>query len=139
MAKTTDKDPQQKRVYRMERLELSGHLRHRMALCELRKMSRALCRRYRVPVANVVARNERGFWATYDYETGLVCLNPQGGRNAATLAHELAHHVAYVLHPGAQDHGPTFMKYYVEMLDSLRLVPAAGMRAIARKYRVAIA
>ncbi len=105
---------------------------------KLRAFSKAVCDSYGVPQARVIAKDEPGCWATYDWN-GLICLNPAGGRNAITLAHELAHHVNWCQGYQFPYHGPRFMRVYIQILDNMRLIPAAGMRSIARKYGVKIA
>lgn len=131
-------DPQQAAVYKMEREELSGHLRHKMPMRALKLAAQRICSQYGVPQVRVAAKKERGMWASYDWKC-LICLHPTGGRNLCTLAHELAHHLVQYRHQRTQDHGPTFMYYFVELLDTMRIVPRAGMLSIARKYKVRIA
>lgn len=133
-------DPQKQAVYTMERRELGGHYRHTVKLKPLRRTVRRLCRLYDVPPLRVSVRRERGCDAIYYHLDGYVLLDPKVGRNYATVAHELAHHIAWHRHGHrAQDHGPTWVRYFAQVLHSMRLVPLAGMRAVCRKHKIRMA
>lgn len=133
-------DPQKQAVYAMERRELGGHYRHTVRLKLLRRTTRRLCRLYEVPPVTIRVRRIRGSDALYWEHYASIELCPRTGRNYATVAHELAHHIAWHRHRNrVQDHGPTWMKYFSQVLHSMRLVPIAGMRSICRKHGIKIA
>lgn len=127
-------DPQQLRVYEMERAELAGHSYHVAPLKVLRRHARLLSKAYGVPTPKVYVRSEVGSSGSYDGTK--ILLDPDEGKNLCTLAHEMAHHIVWHWYPRAQDHGPTFMGIYADLLHMLRLVPIEGMRAICAKWRI---
>lgn len=127
-------DPQRERVYAMEKAELTGHSYQSAPLKVLRRHARLLALAYDVPVPKVRVRAEPGQSGSYDGET--IVLDPDEGKNLCTLAHEMAHHIVWHWYPRAQDHGPTFMGIYADLLHMLRLVPIEGMRALCAKWRI---
>lgn len=59
----------------------------------------------------------------------------RGGRNAATALHEAAHHIAWTLHGDhIQDHGPTFLGIYLDLLVRARVAPQIALEATAREH-----
>lgn len=123
-------------VYVMERRELSGHQWHTYPRKRLYRAIRKICRLYNVPRVRLryAALPHCG-----EYLDGIVWLERKAGRNLLILAHELAHHIVAHRHPRAQDHGPRWLRYYIEILDILRLIPLEGMLALCRKYNLGVA
>lgn len=131
-------DPQQHEVYKLETEELNGHRYHKMLLRDLRKWARHTCKQFGVRPPRVMVKHNHGYIGVYLSETQTIQLDPEWGKNGLTLAHELAHHIVAVKHPRATTHGPTWLGYYAQILDMMRLVPADGVRAVARRRNVAI-
>lgn len=56
-----------------------------------------------------------------------------GGRNVATALHEAAHHIAWHLYGDCiQDHGPTFLGIYLDLLNKAKVAPLVALEASAR-------
>lgn len=127
-------DHQRLRVYAMEYRELRGHRAQKLPMRTARKWVKAACRKYGVPQVTIRVYERRGCGGSYG--DNQIQLDPTGGRNGLILAHELAHHFVAHLAWRAQDHGATFMHYYIALLHIWRIVPADGMRAICRKHKV---
>lgn len=131
-------DKQADAVYTMEDSELGGHCTHTVSLKQLRKWAGDICKQFRLPTPSVVIRDLGIYDGECRYESACILLHPKRGRNGLVLAHELAHYVVSRLHPRAAVHGPTWVMYYAKFLDQLRLVPEAGVRAIARQHKVCV-
>lgn len=126
----------------MERMELRGLYRYgtHTPLKQLRRAARLVARLYGVPRCSVFVRRLHGYRAVYWWppRKPSIQISP-GFVNLATVAHELAHHVVLHRYRRAQDHGPRFVRVYAEILEILRLVPLAGMKAICKKHGVKMA
>jgi hypothetical protein len=133
------RDPQQSAFFLMEKYELRGNYYGTYKLKKLQSYARLLARCYGVPNVRISIKKRRGYGGLYNTD-GFIILDPKSGRNLATLAHEFAHHIVWVRHGNrAQDHGPTFVKYFAQCMSSVRLMPVASMRVICRRYGVRIA
>jgi hypothetical protein len=133
-------DPQKELVFLMEKHELRGHYHGVYKLKKLQSYARMLAKVYDVPPVTIVARNVRGLAGEYNPNTYGIKLWPKHGKNPAVLAHEFAHHIAWVRHGHrVQDHGPTFVKYFAQCMSSLRLMPVASMRVMCKRYGVRMA
>lgn len=130
-------DSQQQRVYDMESYAFWGHTHHKMPLKQLRATADQICQRLGVPKVTVTIRRWERCHASYG--DGAIQLDPDKGRNALSLAHELAHHVTHHQHPRAALHGPTWARCYGRLLDALYLVPFDGFKTVARRYKVRVA
>jgi hypothetical protein len=132
-------DPQRDLVYAMEKLHFAGHCRHVLPRKMIKRWVRRVCRTYRIPQPKLAIKEPtvRGRSAECD-EVG-VTLHPKWGCNGLTLLHELAHWIVFNRHPYATDHGPTFMRVYGELLDTMRLVPFAGFRAVCVRHGIKVA
>lgn len=61
----------------------------------------------------------------------------RGGKNAATVLHEVAHWVVFKLHGWApQDHGPTFLGVYMTLLIGYRVAPRIALESTARHFKL---
>lgn len=139
-------DPQQYRVYRMENEGIGVRSYLRLSKDTIRKLAVSVCRNYRVPTTRL-AWADLGKWAAEWREqpsqrASLIVLNTKKGsaRDPLTILHELAHHVHYWMAddgaPEQQAHGPEFMACYMSVLDTCRVIPVVGMRAICDAWRV---
>lgn len=137
-------DPQRASVYRMERREFRGLWRRvKIPLSYRQRCAKLIFRLYGLPPIPVRSGRNKGFcglfWHSPDpTEQPCIDLCPDTGQDLLNLAHELAHYMTWVRNPRAQDHGPTFMKHYMLICASLRLVPQAGFREAARRYGLRI-
>lgn len=139
-------DPQQYRVYRMENEAIGARQLVQLTRNAVRSLVKGVCRNYHVPVADV-AWSDLGRWAAEWREqpsqsTSLIVLSTRKrtGRDVLTLTHELAHHVHHWLSDGAsaghESHGREFMGCHMSILDTCRVIPVVGMRAICEAWKV---
>ena len=136
-------DPQQYRLYKMEREEIGARNYARLSVAECRRVSRSVCRTYAVPQARIRRKLIPGGWAAEwikrvgtRYST--ITLNPHKGTSTdlLTILHELAHHIHFYLanHPSQhQDHGPQFMACYISILDTVRFLPRDAMAVVCKR------
>ncbi len=133
-------DPQQFRIYRMENEAIGARQYMAVDRATIRQLARGVCRNYRVPQAHLVWR-DLGKWAA-EWELGTISFNTRKGsaRDILTATHELAHHIHHFLSDGADEgheaHGPEFMACHMSILDTCRVIPVVGMRAICTHYGV---
>lgn len=133
-------DPQQYRVYRMENEAIGAVHYARLPLKKIRMLVRKVCRNYGVPLATV-ARKNLGTWAAMWCDKTITLNTVKGAsRDLVTITHELAHHLHYWLSDGKseeqQPHGPEFMACHISVLDTLRIIPVVGMRAVCDKWKI---
>jgi predicted SprT family Zn-dependent metalloprotease len=132
-------DPQQYRVYRMENEAIGARQYMRASKEKIRQLVRSVCRNYGVPAPKLVWC-DLGKWAA-EWDNGMIRLNTKKGMasDVLTVTHELAHHIHYHL-AGRQDlhaaHGPEFMAVHMSILDTCRIIPVEGMRAICARWKV---
>lgn len=141
VAKSSKKDPQQYLLYRMERECFDGICRAQLTLAQIQTFAKAVCRNYGVPGVNFRLK-DIGRWTGMCWTDGNIDLNPKKNksRTLITVAHELAHHLHNWLVPELiakqQNHGPEFLACYMSLLDTSRIVPLAGTRAIMQSYKL---
>ena len=134
-------DPQQYRVYRMENEAIGARSYHKLTKAMQRTLVASVCKNYGVPAAKLVWR-DLGRWAAEWVQPNTIRLNVFKGtsRDVLTLTHELAHHVHHWLSKGAdetqQAHGPEFMACHMSILDTCRVIPVIGMRAICAAWKI---
>lgn len=139
-------DPQQYRVYRMENEAIGSRSYAKLTRASIRAIAHGVCRNYGVPQVNI-AWADLGRWAAEWREqpsqpTSVIVFNTKKGtaRDVMTVTHELAHHIHYYLGGEAslthEDHGPQFMACHMSVLDSCRIIPVVGMRAICDAWGV---
>lgn len=133
-------DPQQYRVYRMENEAIGGRHYCQLQDLEIVSMSKSVCEAYSVPQAKIEWVS-LGKWAA-EWQDGTIRLNRHKAtaRSVLTILHELAHHVHGALGGAVaelqENHGPEFMACYMSILDTARIIPVVGMRAICGAYKV---
>lgn len=132
-------DPQQYRVYRMESEAIGCGGYVKLSQKTIRKFARVICRKYGVPQVRLKF-SDLGVWAAEWSEPNLITMNPNkhGSLDLIVIAHELAHHVHNIVSMGLdqESHGPEFLCCYMSVLDTGRIIPIEGMRAIFSKYRL---
>lgn len=133
-------DPHAAAVYRMEGREFAGHFLQVTPWKQLRARVRALSRIYDVPRPTVVPLWHDARAGLYWHLHHRIELNPDHGRSLLVLAHEFAHHIAWVRHGWhVQSHGPTWLLYYAQCLATLRIMPVAGMKEAAKRHGLTMA
>lgn len=135
-------DPQQYRVYRMENEAIGARSYMKMTKAAIAALARSVCRNYGVPQVKLVWK-DLGKWAAQWVEgANTIELNVKKGtsQDILTITHELAHHIHHHLAAGAdkmhEDHGAEFMACHMSILDTCRVVPVVGMRAICEQYGI---
>jgi hypothetical protein len=59
----------------------------------------------------------------------------RGGKNPAQVLHEVAHFVVFQIRGWRpEDHGPTFLGVYIDLLEAAEVAPRAALEASARAY-----
>ena len=130
-------DPQAHKVYHMERNDLVGmSVNTFSSIDHLQALANSVCRRYGISKAKVVIYSnpdERAYGHTF--AEGKIILNKSHhGANVATLLHELAHHIEWQLDGfGEEDHGPRFMRYYIELMHTYKMLPAYAFESICNR------
>jgi hypothetical protein len=138
-------DPQQYRVYRMENEAIGARTYQRMPWGVIKRFISAVCTNYHVPMPNLV-RKDLGKWAAEwsvdEHGVTQIALSTKKARSqdTITITHELAHHLHCWLggkaSQGQQSHGPEFMACHMSILDTCRVIPVVGMRAICKAWGV---
>ncbi len=135
-------DPQQYRVYRMENEAIGARCYMQMSRTAMRALAAMVCRNYRVPQVRLTWK-DLGRWAAQWLEPSAIELSNSKGsaRDILTITHELAHHIHHHLSGGAdehqQNHGAQFMACHMSILDTCRVIPVVGMKAICDDYGIA--
>ena len=139
-------DPQQYRVYRMENEAIGARQYMQLTRGKIRALVRGVCKNYHVP-APVVLWADLGRWSAEWREQASerargIVFNPSKkiAHDILTVTHELAHHLHYCLSAGAwqaqESHGPEFMACHMSILDTCRVIPVVGMRAVCAAWEV---
>ena len=130
------RDPQQHKVYGLER-ELIGLALHTTCHREhLRTVLAHACRKYKVPAPKLVfvRENNKIFGSS---NNGVITLNAAfHGCNLFTLLHELAHHLTDFKYEGAEDHGVEFVRIYMDLLNRYRVLPRDAFKVMAQRRGV---
>lgn len=130
-------DTQRRLVRLMERAEFLGQEQHSLPLKRIRRAIGRLTRSFGVARPKLWIRSERGFIASYHYDTKMIVLGPQFGKNLFTLAHEFAHHYVWITcGDRAQEHGPTFVNVYGRALHLLRVLPEDAFFRVCRRWGI---
>jgi hypothetical protein len=132
-------DPQQYRVYRMENEAIGARRYMHLTRRAVRQLADSICRNYRVPRVKL-SWCDLGKWAA-EWDNGVIRLNTNksSSQDLLTLTHELAHHIHFHLggkHDLQEPHGPEFMACHMSVLDTVRMIPVVGMRAICKTWKV---
>lgn len=129
------KDPQRHTVYRMEREIIGNAVDTFVPLDKLQGIADHACRKAGVKriVINAYASAEKVFGYV---QGGELYLNKTyHGHNTSVLLHELAHHITDEQNGGeCEDHGPTFLWTYRELLDSYKILPTVCFDALTKKH-----
>lgn len=138
-----DLDPHKEKVYEWED-SWPGWNRNHIGINACRKLVAAACGHYKVGCPTVRVHHVRSMsfsipskdyislqgWASED----------RGGLNVPTALHEAAHHIAWSLHGNRiQDHGPTWLGIYLDLLIRAKVAPevalVASLKSFQLKYR----
>jgi hypothetical protein len=128
----------------MENEAIGARAYRGMTNAKIEELVRRVCRNYRVPVPRVVWRPLGRWgaeWSISDEGRTTIAFNPakEGARHPLTVTHELAHQVHHFLADDKweqEPHGPQFMACHISILDTCRMIPVVGMRAICDAWKV---
>lgn len=133
-------DPNCEAVYSWENAWFDWN-RNTLSITACRKIIRRACRWYKVESPTVVHHNCKELSYSVP-EVGYISLqggetHKCGGRNVATALHEAAHHIGWHLHgENIQDHGPSFVRLYIALLERAKVAPRTALLATAREHGV---
>jgi hypothetical protein len=133
-------DPQRERVYAMEREIIGMCVHHSAKRADLIGIVEHACKYYGVPVPRLVITNrpDKTVFGWTDHKK-IVLNRGYHGANTPTLLHELAHWIVDQFDPlHIEAHRPQFVGVYMHMLEKYRLMPEAGFRSLAKKYKVRV-
>lgn len=140
--RSSRKDPQQYLLYRMEQECFGGMWRGKMTLKAIRALANSVCKNYRVSPVKVKFK-DLGRWAGQCWLHAQIDINPnkRAALSVLCIIHEIAHHVHNQLVPDEilfqqEPHGPEFLACYMSIMDTTRIVPITGMRAILKSYKL---
>lgn len=136
--KSPKSDPQQFKVYRMENEAIGARNYMSLTRRTVERFTRAVCRQYKLPRIQFRYK-DLGKWAAEWMEPNIITLGVRTtSRDLLTIAHELAHHLhEQIAGDLAQEsHGAEFMGCYMSILDTCRIIPVVGMRAICEHYGI---
>lgn len=137
--KFNKEDPQCHLVYKMERSIIGWCVGTKTDLSVLVDVGRHACKKYGVTEPNIRIINRRSGpfgWCDLDE----IALNAsRDGDNMGVFIHELAHWIQFQLTPDTQDHGPEFMKFYIELLDQYKFMPEKYMRMMCKDWGIKVA
>jgi hypothetical protein len=122
-------DPQQQDVYRWEGT-FTDFNRKTLSIPECRWMVYQACKSYKVEPPTVFAGRCTARWAYYHSIKHHISLNAEA-QNVAIVLHEAAHAIVHRLAPRAQDHGPTWLGVYLDLM--VGFLPADALYTSARK------
>lgn len=133
------RDPQRRRMYRMEREFDGASIFTRTERHCLEDVLTHACRKYSVPRARlVIGRSKERLMGYSDDEK--VYLNAAfHGQNLQTLLHEIAHWITEHLFEDHDTHGAEFTAIYMQLLNGYRVLPEFAFRKLARQYKLKIA
>lgn len=134
------KDPQQYLLYRMEQECFGGMWRGKMGLKAMRTLADSVCNNYGIDKVKISFK-DLGAWSGQCASDSKIVINPnkRAALSLICILHELAHHlhnqlVPYEVMVKQQAHGPEFLACYMSLLDTTRIVPLPGMRAVLKEY-----
>ncbi len=131
------KDSQVHSVYQMEKSIVGMCVNTHMSLEDLQTVSDHACRKFKVQLAEIVLVNSPGQpfgWADHKIYLNIAW----HGDNLSVLLHELAHWIHDCKDLRGEDHGPLFMRIYIDLLDAYKLMPRACMVVLCETYGVEI-
>lgn len=134
-------DPQQLRLYAMEREEIGARDYARLPFAECARVIRSVCRAYGVPRPRLLRRKLKHaaeWWKAPGKRYSEIVLSTarHNSQDLLTVLHELAHHIHFYLadQPAEdEDHGPEFLACYLSILDTVRFLPRDAMAVICKR------
>src|ERR1700675_749401 len=134
------RDPHQQAVYSWED-SWPGWNHNHLILGQCRALIAIVCKHYKVPCPTVT-QHDNGTYAWSAPSVNRISMQGgehmrRGSRNMSTVMHEAAHHVAFHLYgEHIQDHGPTFLRIYLDCLVMAKVAPEVALRASLRWFGI---
>jgi hypothetical protein len=133
-------DPQCEALYGWESSWHAWNI-NTLSINACRKIIRRACLWYKVEKPRVIHHGTKELSYSVP-EVGFISVqggeqHKCGGRNIATALHEAAHHIGWHLHgENIQDHGPTFLRIYMDLLERAQVAPRVALEATARAHKL---
>lgn len=124
-------DPQADKFYEWTYAWLDWNVKT-MSLTDCKSLISKICAAYQVPMPVVGSAPSTDHCSYYDDETHRIGLLPSH-QNMAIVIHEAAHAVVFHHNPKAQDHGPTFVGIFLDLMEQAGIAPREALYASARK------
>lgn len=132
-------DPQAHLLYSMEWEFFGGIFHAHTNVDYLTLIAKNACRAYKVPSPPVLVVDEKSRIFGCCTENRIELNKLKHGDTVHTLVHELAHWITDRTAIEEHDHGPAFVRTYMELLERYKLLPSDAFRLIAKRYGVKIA
>lgn len=133
-------DSQQYLVYRMENEAIGARKYATLSARNISRLIRSICREYQLPKVTVLFEDLGKWTAEWRPPATIVFGKKLTAKTLLTVTHEMAHHLHYHIAGVAslehEDHGAEFMACHMSILDTARVIPVVGMRAICDAYGV---
>jgi hypothetical protein len=133
-----DLDPQRLTVYAFED-SWPGWNKNHIGINACRKVIYHACDDYKVDRPKVQVHHVRSLSYTVPSESRISlqgwAYEDKGALNVAIALHEAAHHIAHTRHGDRiQDHGPTWLGLYLDLLIKARVAPEVALKASLRSF-----
>ena len=131
-------DPHKDAVYSWED-SWPGWNKNHITFKAVRAVVYAACDHYKVKRPTVVQHPQRSFSWSMPTRNRMSIQGGEhrgpGGRNVATALHEAAHHIVWNLYGDrVQDHGPTFLGIYLDLLVRAKVAPQVALHASLKSF-----
>jgi len=138
LLKADPKDPQAELVYFWENTNFRAlFYAHRIPLAQAQKIARAMARYCQVPEPQLSFKRLSRRANTAEQSGPRMWVNTtKAGWTHMLLAHEVAHWVCEHRHTNAQDHGPAWMRVYLQLLDRFKVLPLHVTTHSARLFGI---
>jgi hypothetical protein len=124
-------DPQGQKFYEWTWEWLDWNVKQ-LSLKDCKELISKICAAWQVPMPKVAAASAHKHFSEYDDESYKIELIPSH-HNFAVSIHEAAHAICYHHFPKSQDHGPTFVAVFLDLMCQAGIAPKEALYASARK------
>ena len=123
------RDRQQAKFYKWTWQWMDWNVKQ-MGFAECKKLILKVCAAWQVPPPRVFKADPKLHASYYDDTEHCIGLIPTH-HNMAICLHEAAHAVVFHYFPEAEDHGPTFVGVFIELMCQAGVAPKAALTASA--------
>ena len=140
MSSSREIDPHRDNVYAWED-SWPGWGHNQLGLKACRALVKLACDFYKVEQPIVVQHDKRTFSWSMPTKNRISIQGgahfDRGGRNVATVLHEAAHHIAWMVHGDRiQDHGATWLGIYLDLLVRAKVAPEVALVASLKPFHL---